>query len=113
MSRQAGKYPSRGRRWTWPKPKSVCPDSDHVLVTTSQIFKGGLGPEHVLEVDAKGKPVEQEQDAPFGRRIRPSVETGMHQAIYAARPDVGAVVHTHAPPATVWGLSAWPAETRP
>lgn len=83
-----------------------CPDTDHVLVTASQIFKGALGPEHILEVDAKGKPVEAEGlEAPaFGRRIRPSVETGMHQAIYAARPDVGAVVHTHAPLATFWGL---------
>ncbi len=82
-----------------------CPDSDHILVTASQIFKGALGPQHILEVDAKGKPVaEEEPDAPFGRRIRPSVETGMHQAIYTARPDIGAVVHTHAPLATVWGL---------
>lgn len=101
-----------------------CPDSDHILVTASRIFKGNLGPEHVLEVDSKGKPVTvgaaEAQGALFtgsgtqgpagsepfppGRRIRPSVETGMHLAIYAARPDVGAVVHTHAPLATVWGL---------
>jgi len=27
----------------------------------------------------------------------PSIEIGMHRAIYAARPDVGAVIHTHAP----------------
>lgn len=88
-----------------------CPDSDHVLVTVSQIFKGGLGPEHILEVDAKGKAVvEEEQNTTFGRRLRPSVETGMHQAIYAARPDVGAVVHTHAPRATVWGLFDEPVE---
>ncbi len=81
------------------------PDSDHHLVTASQIFKGALGPEHVLEVDPAGKPVRPEgEEAPIGRRIRPSVETGMHQAIYTARPDVGAVVHTHAPLATVWGL---------
>jgi ribulose-5-phosphate 4-epimerase/fuculose-1-phosphate aldolase len=83
-----------------------CPDSDHVLITASQIFKGNLGPEHILEVDGKGKNVEADfQEAPSsGRRIRPSVETGMHLAIYATRPDVGAVVHTHAPLATVWGL---------
>lgn len=28
----------------------------------------------------------------------------MHLAVYEARPDVGAVVHTHAPMATIWGL---------
>ena len=83
-----------------------CPDSDHILITASQIFKGDLGPEHILEVDSKGKTVEAEgqETPPFGRRIRPSVETGLHLAIYAIRPDVGAVVHTHAPLATVWGL---------
>jgi len=31
---------------------------------------------------------------------RPSVELPMHLAIYAARTDVGAVVHTHSPRAT-------------
>ena len=89
-----------------------CPDSDHILITASQIWKGGLGPEHILEVDPKGKTIIAEGDTPHtlpsapagGRRIRPSVETGMHLGIYAARPDVGAIVHTHAPMATVWGL---------
>jgi L-fuculose-phosphate aldolase len=30
----------------------------------------------------------------------PSVELPMHLAVYAARPDVGAIVHTHSPRAT-------------
>jgi autoinducer 2 (AI-2) kinase len=94
------------------------PESENILITASQIFKGDLGPEHILEVDAQGKQVTSAmtQDAlpfarssvapghPGGRKIRPSVESGMHLAIYAARPDVGAVVHTHSPLATVWGL---------
>lgn len=40
---------------------------------------------------------------PDGRLVegpRPSVELPMHLAVYAARPDVGAVVHTHSPHAT-------------
>ena len=32
----------------------------------------------------------------------PSVELPMHLAVLAARPDVGAVVHTHSPHATAW-----------
>jgi len=40
---------------------------------------------------------------PDGRLVagpKPSVELPMHLAVYAARPDVGAVVHTHSPSAT-------------
>ena len=94
------------------------PGSENILITASRMFKGSLGPEHILEVDSEGHPVTgaMVQDAlPFvhrlsapsqaaSRRIRPSVESGMHLAVYAARPDVGAVIHTHAPLATVWGL---------
>jgi L-fuculose-phosphate aldolase len=37
---------------------------------------------------------------PADRGTRPSSEWRMHGAIYAARPDVGAIVHTHSPRAT-------------
>jgi L-fuculose-phosphate aldolase len=40
---------------------------------------------------------------PDGRLVegpKPSVELPLHLAVYAARPDVGAVVHTHSPRAT-------------
>jgi L-fuculose-phosphate aldolase len=37
---------------------------------------------------------------PADRGTRPSSEWRMHGAIYAARPDVGAIVHTHSPQAT-------------
>jgi len=33
-------------------------------------------------------------------RLTPTTESGMHLAVYRARPDVGAVVHTHSPFAT-------------
>jgi len=34
----------------------------------------------------------------------PSVESGLHLGVYAARPDVQAVVHTHQPYASILGL---------
>jgi L-fuculose-phosphate aldolase len=38
----------------------------------------------------------------------PSLELPLHLAIYAARPDVGAVVHTHSPHATAWSFLGEP-----
>ncbi|HZD73144.1 MAG TPA: class II aldolase/adducin family protein [Actinomycetota bacterium] len=35
---------------------------------------------------------------------RPSSELAMHLAVYRARPDVAAVVHTHSPWATAWAV---------
>lgn len=35
-----------------------------------------------------------------GQGVRPSSEWRMHRAIYVARPDVAAIVHTHSPHAT-------------
>ena len=40
-----------------------------------------------------------------GEGHRPSSETPMHVAIYRARPDVGAVVHTHAPATTAFATT--------
>ena len=45
-------------------------------------------------------------DAEPGRGPRPSVETGMHRAVYAARPDVGAVLHASPFYATLVAASA-------
>ncbi len=39
---------------------------------------------------------------------RPSSEFRLHLAIYAARPDVGAIVHTHSPFATVFAAAREP-----
>ena len=46
-----------------------------------------LTPEHIVTVTFEGDPIEGEG--------LPSSESLMHGAIYAARPDVGSVVHAH------------------
>ncbi|MER7797504.1 class II aldolase/adducin family protein [Microbacterium sp. NPDC096154] len=55
-----------------------------------------LGPEHMVHVDLDGQLLEG-QDPP------PS-EVFIHTEIYRARPDVGAVVHTHQKAATMLGV---------
>ena len=66
------------------------------LITPTRLHKGSLRPEDIVRVDAEGKPA--------NRRQRPSVETKMHLAIYAAYPDIEAVIHSHAPYAIALGL---------
>ncbi len=60
-----------------------------VLVTPSGVDYDTMRPEDLVAVDLDGKPV--------GNHLKPSVDTMNHIAIYRARPDVGAVLHTHSP----------------
>ncbi len=66
------------------------------LITPTRMHKGGLTPASLVVVDAQGHPLDPAQ--------RPSSETPLHLAVYAAHPQVHAVVHTHAPFATALGL---------
>ncbi len=47
------------------------------------------------ELDEAGLVVVDEELEPVGAELVPSTESLLHLAIYKARPDVGAVVHTH------------------
>jgi L-fuculose-phosphate aldolase len=62
-----------------------------IAISPSRLWYATLRPEDVCLVGADGALVD-------GRR--PSVELPMHLGLLAARPDVGAVVHTHSPYAT-------------
>ncbi|MGZ4309299.1 MAG: class II aldolase/adducin family protein [Gaiellaceae bacterium] len=62
-----------------------------VAISPSGLAYETLGPEDVCLVTPDGRLVEGP---------RPSVELPMHLAVLAARPDAGAVVHTHSPHAT-------------
>jgi L-fuculose-phosphate aldolase len=62
-----------------------------VAISPSGLEYETLRPEDVCLVTPDGKLVEGP---------RPSVELPMHLAVLAARPDVGAIVHTHSPRAT-------------
>jgi L-fuculose-phosphate aldolase len=62
-----------------------------VAVSPSRLWYDTLRPEDVCLVEADGTLVEGPQ---------PSVELPLHLGVLAARPDVGAIVHTHSPYAT-------------
>lgn len=64
---------------------------DVIAISPSALAYETLRPEDVCLVTPEGEVVEGPE---------PSVELPMHLAVLAARPDVGAVVHTHSPRAT-------------
>src|SRR5829696_800592 len=70
---------------------------DRFLCTPTGISKGNLKPDDLCVVDMEGKQV-------AGKRKRTS-EILMHLAIYKARPDVKAVVHSHPPHATAFAIA--------
>jgi L-fuculose-phosphate aldolase len=70
-----------------------------LLITAAGARLGALAPADVIVVDRLGE-----------RPSHASSETATHAAVYAARPDVGAVVHTHSPYATAWSTLGVPLE---
>jgi L-fuculose-phosphate aldolase len=70
---------------------------DRFLCTPTGISKGNLKPDEICLVDGAGKQL-------AGKKKRSS-EFLMHAAIYRARPDVVAVIHSHPPHATAFAIA--------
>lgn len=60
-----------------------------ILITPSALDKGSIKSKQIAIIGPDGKNHSPE--------LKPSIETGMHMAIYKNRPDVKAVVHAHPP----------------
>lgn len=91
---------------------SVRLDADRLLVTPAGAHKGRLEPDDPVVVRlASSDPGDRTSGTePGDGASRPGTgeratsELPSHRAVYAARPDVDAVVHTHAPALTAAGL---------
>ncbi len=77
------------------------PDDDAVWITPSQLFKGDLRPEVLVRIDLEGRSLDA------GARS-PSSEWDMHCAVLKARPEAKAVIHAHAPNATILANTGLP-----
>ncbi|HSG28563.1 MAG TPA: class II aldolase/adducin family protein [Candidatus Krumholzibacterium sp.] len=80
------------------------------LITPSGLDKLSLSPSDIIEIpdlpdSGEGREGSKGNGGPAGDAgwssggdggsPAPSMETGMHQAVYRARPDIGAVIHAH------------------
>jgi L-fuculose-phosphate aldolase len=68
-----------------------------LAITPSTMDYDEMAVDDVVIVEADG--------TPFEGRHRPSSELALHVAIFAARPEVRAIVHTHSPFATTWSAT--------
>jgi ribulose-5-phosphate 4-epimerase/fuculose-1-phosphate aldolase len=73
------------------------PDTDTFLIKPSGVRMNLLEPDKLVLVDFQGNRIKGE--------LPVSLETPIHAAVYRARKDVQAVVHTHAPTATAFGIA--------
>jgi L-ribulose-5-phosphate 4-epimerase len=76
------------------------PESGLIAITPSAIEYTRMSPEDVVVIDKNGVKIEGQW--------KPTSETPMHTIFYRERSDVGAVVHTHAPYASVFAISGEP-----
>lgn len=72
-------------------------DDGRIAITPSSMDYDELAVEDIVVVAPDGSPSE-------GRRS-PSSEMPLHLAVFGARPDIRAIVHTHSPFATSWSVA--------
>jgi autoinducer 2 (AI-2) kinase len=77
------------------------PGKDELWITPNSLFKGALRADMLVRVDLEGNPIGDSAHAPSSERM-------LHCAVYRSNPNVGAVIHSHAPKATTLGLAGLP-----
>jgi L-ribulose-5-phosphate 4-epimerase len=80
-----------------------------VLIKPSGVDYDSLRPEDLAVIDLGGSPVAAAR-VPDGiaSKLRPSVDTPHHLAVYRGDASIGAVVHTHSNYATAWAAVGRP-----
>ena len=90
----AGEYLlARGLTWGTSGNASVRLDDKAFLVTASGTDLGDLGPDNFVTCSLAGDGAAGTSSGSPGQARRPSKEAPMHRAIYALRPEAGAVLH--------------------
>jgi L-fuculose-phosphate aldolase len=82
---------------TWGNISCRVPREDLIAITPTGMSYDSLVPEDIVVLDLSGKPIS-------GAR-KPSIEVPLHLAIYKAREDIQAIVHTHSVYATAMAVA--------
>ena len=78
-------------------------EGERIHITPAGLAYNSMTEADVVTLDHNGAVVEGERE--------PSTERRVHLAVYAARPDTGALVHTHSTHATAWSFLDEPLDT--
>jgi sugar (pentulose or hexulose) kinase/phosphoglycerate dehydrogenase-like enzyme/ribulose-5-phosphate 4-epimerase/fuculose-1-phosphate aldolase/putative sterol carrier protein len=79
----------------------LIPGKEDLWITPNSCFKGALRSDMLVRIDLDGNPIGDSPQVPSSERM-------MHCAVYRNNPNVGAVIHSHAPKATLLGLTDIP-----
>lgn len=85
---------------------SVRLDDGNIMITPSGLHKGFLEPEDMIIITLAGERVDTPNE--INHSYKSSSETPMHLEAYKQRPDVNAVVHTHASHAVTLSIAGIP-----
>ena len=77
-------------------------DNNRFYITPSGADRKTMAPEDIPLISLDGGILKN------GAHGKPSIETDMHRLCYLARPEIGAIVHTHSHYATVFAIKGIP-----
>jgi len=85
---------------TWGNISYRDPETDYMYISPSGMDYMKVKTDHVVVMDLDLNIIEGEAE--------PSIEKHMHVAVYKARPDAHAVIHTHPTFSTIFGVAGLP-----
>lgn len=81
-------------KYTWGNVSGVSREHKVFVIKPSGVSYDDLIPEDMVVCDFEGNVIEG--------KLNPSSDTQTHAALYKEYEDIGAIVHTHSPWATIW-----------